>query len=34
MAGGGANDDDTKWMNDKIADFLGIENERNVDLKG
>lgn len=24
MAGGGANEDDTHWMNDQIASFLGI----------
>ena len=24
MAGGGANEEDTKWMNDRIARFLDI----------
>lgn len=26
MAGGGANDEDTKWMDGKIADLLGVLN--------
>lgn len=32
MAGGGANEDDTRWMNDKIASFLGTASG-DLDLK-
>ncbi|KAL8926208.1 MAG: hypothetical protein Q9208_003111 [Pyrenodesmia sp. 3 TL-2023] len=32
MAGGGANEDDTRWMNDKIATFLGTASG-DLDLK-
>lgn len=32
MAGGGANDEDTKWMNGKIADLLGVLNVGKLSL--